>query len=62
MLILSQRGKVTLTIIAVTHHSLNIPGGAKRLCLSVIEAIRNEGHEVSLFTAKKTDWSPFRKT
>jgi glycosyltransferase involved in cell wall biosynthesis len=42
--------------IAVTHHSLNIPGGAERLCLSVIEALRKKGHEVSLITVEKTDW------
>jgi len=42
--------------IAVMHHSLNIPGGAERLCLSVIEALRNKGHNVSLITVEKTDW------
>lgn len=42
--------------IAVMHHSLNIPGGAERLCLSVIEALRNRGHNVSLITVEKTDW------
>jgi glycosyltransferase involved in cell wall biosynthesis len=47
---------VTLMKIAVTHHSLNIPGGAERLCLSVIEALRKRGHEVSLITVEKTDW------
>ena len=47
---------MTLMKIAVMHHSLNIPGGAERLCLSVIEALRNKGHNVSLITVEKTDW------
>ena len=42
--------------IAVAHHSLNIPGGAERLCLSVIEALNQRGHNVSLITVEKTDW------
>jgi alpha-1,2-mannosyltransferase len=42
--------------IAVMHHSLNIPGGAERLCLSVMEALRNTGHKVSLVTVEKTNW------
>ena len=42
--------------IAVAHHSLNIPGGAERLCLSIIEALENRGHTVSLVTVEKTDW------
>jgi len=47
--------------IAVAHHSLNIPGGAERLCLSVIEALRNKGHDVSLITVEKTDWKLVQK-
>jgi alpha-1,2-mannosyltransferase len=47
--------------IAVTHHSLNIPGGAERLCLSVIEALRKDGHDVSLVTVEKTDWKLVQK-
>jgi alpha-1,2-mannosyltransferase len=43
--------------IIVAHHSLNIPGGAEKLCLSVIEALGKRGHEVSLLTVEKTDWS-----
>ena len=43
--------------IAVMHHSLNIPGGAERLCLAVVEALRRKGHEVTLITVEKTDWS-----
>jgi alpha-1,2-mannosyltransferase len=42
--------------IAVAHHCLNFVGGAEKLCLSVIEALRNEGHFVSLVTVEKTDW------
>jgi alpha-1,2-mannosyltransferase len=47
--------------IAVAHHSLNIPGGAERLCLSLIEALRNEDHHVSLVTVEKTDWKLVQK-
>lgn len=47
--------------ITVAHHSLNIPGGAERLCLSVIEALRNVGHEVSLLTVEKTNWKLVQK-
>jgi len=43
--------------IAVTHHSLNIPGGAERLCLAVIEALKREGHNVTLITIEKTEWN-----
>ena len=47
--------------IAVAHHSLNFPGGAERLCLSVIEALDQRGHDVSLITVEKTDWNLVRK-
>jgi alpha-1,2-mannosyltransferase len=47
--------------IAVAHHSLNIPGGAERLCLAVIEALRKRGHEVTLITVEKTDWETVQK-
>lgn len=43
--------------IAVIHHSLNIPGGAERLCLAFIEALRRKRHEVTLITVEKTDWN-----
>jgi len=42
--------------VAVVHHSLNISGGAERLCLAVTEALLRRGHEVSLVTVEKTDW------
>jgi glycosyltransferase involved in cell wall biosynthesis len=44
--------------IAIAHHSLNFAGGAEKLCLSTIEALRDRGHFVSLVTVEKTDW-PF---
>jgi len=47
--------------VAVAHHSLNIPGGAERLCLVVIEALRKRGHDVSLITVEKTDWNLIQK-
>jgi len=42
--------------IAVVHPSLNIPGGAERLCLAVIEALRKKGHNVTLITVERSDW------
>jgi len=50
------REKVIIMKVVVAHHSLNIPGGAERLCLSLIEALQKNGHEVSLMTVEKTDW------
>ena len=47
--------------IAVIHHSLNIPGGAERLCLAVIEALIKDGHEVKLVTVEKTDWNQVKR-
>jgi glycosyltransferase involved in cell wall biosynthesis len=47
--------------IAVVHHSLNIPGGAERLCLAVIEALIKDGHEVNLVTVEKTDWNQVKR-
>jgi len=47
--------------IAVAHHSLNILGGAEKLCLTVIEALRKRGHDVSLMTVEKTNWKIIQK-
>jgi alpha-1,2-mannosyltransferase len=47
--------------IAIAHHSLNIPGGAERLCLTAVEALKNRGHQVSLITVEKTDWNLVRE-
>jgi alpha-1,2-mannosyltransferase len=47
--------------IAIVHHSLNMLGGAERLCLSTIEALRRRGQDVSLITVEKTDWQRVRK-
>ncbi|MDQ1280061.1 MAG: hypothetical protein QG670_1323 [Thermoproteota archaeon] len=43
--------------IAVLHHSLNLVGGAERLCLSAMEALKARGHRISLVTVERTDWS-----
>ncbi len=43
--------------VTVAHHSLNIPGGAERLSLAVVEALLRRGHDVTLMTVEKTDWS-----
>lgn len=43
--------------IAVIHHSLNPAGGAERLCVAAIEALKTHGHKVSLVTVERTDWA-----
>jgi alpha-1,2-mannosyltransferase len=43
--------------VAIAHHSLNIPGGAERLCMTLVEALQRRGHDVMLVTVEKTDWS-----
>jgi len=43
--------------IAVVHHSLNISGGAEKLCLVTIDALKKRGHQVTLVTVERTDWS-----
>ncbi|NWG11878.1 glycosyltransferase [Candidatus Bathyarchaeota archaeon] len=47
--------------IAIAHHSLNIPGGAERLCIATIEALLRKNHEVTLITVEKTDWQTVTK-
>ena len=42
--------------IGVIHHSLNAAGGADRLCLKTIEALKEAGHEVVLATVEPTNW------
>jgi len=53
--------KGTLMRVAVAHHTLNIPGGAERLCLTTIEALQNRGHDVTLISVEKTDWCAVKK-
>ncbi len=43
--------------IAVIHHSLNFAGGAERLCVAAIEALKARGHQVTLVTVEKTNWA-----
>jgi glycosyltransferase involved in cell wall biosynthesis len=43
--------------VAVFHHSLNPAGGAERLCLAAIEALKTHGHHVSLVTVERTNWA-----
>lgn len=44
------------------HDSLNFGGGAERVCLKTIEALKEEGDEVILGTIEPTDWSGLRET
>lgn len=43
--------------IAILHNTLNSTGGAERLCVCSIEALKDAGHDVTLVTFDKTNWS-----
>lgn len=43
--------------IGVIHNSLNSTGGGERVCLTIIEALKDAGHEVVLATAEPTNWN-----
>jgi len=40
----------------VVHNTLNSVGGGERVCLTVIEALKEMGYEVTLITVEPTDW------
>ena len=40
----------------VVHNTLNSVGGGERVCLAVIEALKELGYEVTLLTVEPTDW------
>jgi len=42
--------------VAVVHNSLSPAGGAERLCMAVIEALKERGYHVTLATFEPTDW------
>jgi len=46
--------------IAIIIFSLNVGGGAEKLCLEIIEALKKHGHETTLVTMDKTDWKSLR--
>jgi glycosyltransferase involved in cell wall biosynthesis len=48
--------------IALIHFSLNFVGGAEKLCLTTISALKNAGHSVTLVTIEKTDWNIVQKS
>lgn len=47
--------------VAVIHFSLNFIGGAEKLCLTTISALKKAGHSVALVTVEKTDWRIVRR-
>jgi glycosyltransferase involved in cell wall biosynthesis len=47
--------------IVVAHPSLNRLGGAERVCLTAIGALRRQGHRVNLFTIDRTNWPALRR-
>jgi len=42
--------------ILVVHPSLNAGGGSERLCLTIVETLKENGFDVALGTFEKTDW------
>lgn len=48
--------------VGILHDSLNFAGGAERVCLKTIEALREEGDEVILGTIEPTDWDKLGET
>lgn len=47
--------------IAVAHLSLNFRGGAERLCLTMIEALKHAGYETTLVTVERTNWKSLKR-
>jgi alpha-1,2-mannosyltransferase len=47
--------------VAVIHFSLNFVGGAEKLCLTTISALKKAGYSVTLVTVEKTDWHAVQK-
>jgi glycosyltransferase involved in cell wall biosynthesis len=43
------------------HPSVNIGGGAERVCVSIIESLKENGHSVTLGTFDKPDWGKVEK-
>lgn len=48
--------------VVITHISLNSAGGGELVCLSLIEALRSSGNQVTLVTVDRTDWMRLKKT
>ncbi|MCD6538374.1 glycosyltransferase [Candidatus Bathyarchaeota archaeon] len=48
--------------IGIIHNSLNSTGGGERLCLKMIEALKDSGYEVILGTTEPTNWDKVEKT
>jgi alpha-1,2-mannosyltransferase len=48
--------------ISIIHPSLNPKGGAERLCLTMVEALKEKGYTVLLGTLEKTNWSEVEKS
>ena len=53
--------RLKLVRVLVVHHSLNTVGGAERLCLNVMEALKGAGHKVTLASLEKPDWGRVRR-
>jgi len=47
--------------ILVVHPSLNARGGSERVCLTIIEGLRERGYNVTLGTFEKTNWKSVKE-
>ena len=48
--------------IGIIHDSLNSTEGGERLCLKMIEALKDSGYEVILGTIESTNWDKVERT
>ena len=48
--------------VCVVHNTLNSVGGGERVCLTVIEALKSLGYEVTLITTEPTDWTRIERS
>jgi len=47
--------------IVLAHPSLNSAGGGELVCLSLVKALRQEGHKVVVVTVDRTDWNRLKR-
>ena len=47
--------------VCVVHNTLNSVGGGERVCLTVIEALKELGFHVALITTEPTDWNRVKR-
>jgi len=45
----------------IVHNTLNSVGGGERVCLTIIEALKELGYEVTLITVEPTEWARVKR-